>query len=537
MKNSSLIKRFSVLTGLLSLIMFFELALVIVGVDKIEALAKSLNAREIPVLDKAHQLKISVVQVQQWLTDISATRGQDGLNDGFDLAQEYADKFKKLIDDLIRIDPENEGKYREMLPLFDAYYSTGIQMARLYVDRGPEAGNRMMGQFDETAERLSDKVDTFVAESQHHAVYLGDLQRQYMIWGEFAIIGGIIMLQIALGFIFWMMARALRLLPQVVAEFNSIAEGDLTSTRVISEGDDEVGLLSRGFEGMRNQLREALGSVSQSSSQVHHAAQEMTEYTEQTLSAIDNQRREIESVASAITEMSAAAHQIAGSAEEAAASAQQADDEARAGAEVVRRAVRTIEELVCKVIEAADVIAGLEQDSESIGGVLDVIRGVAEQTNLLALNAAIEAARAGEQGRGFAVVADEVRSLASRAQDSTAEIQEIIEKLQKGARNAVQAIELGRAMTEESIAQTSRASESLMTIEQAVARINEMTAQIASASEEQSAVSGEVAESINQISLVSERTAQGARETSDAGRGLVELADRLQGVVAGFKLQ
>jgi methyl-accepting chemotaxis protein len=203
---------------------------------------------------------------------------------------------------------------------------------------------------------------------------------------------------------------------------------------------------------------------------------------------------------------------------------------------VVRNSVNGIRSLAENVEEAAGVIHRLEQDSEQIGTILDVIRGIADQTNLLALNAAIEAARAGEQGRGFAVVADEVRTLAQRTQQSTQEIQAMIEQLQEGSRNAVQVMELGRQRTEESVDLSSRAGTSLDAITSAVSRITDMNLQIASAAQEQSTVAEEMARNINQISEVSDETSHGAQQTEDASQQLSQLASELQTLVQQFKV-
>jgi methyl-accepting chemotaxis protein len=233
--------------------------------------------------------------------------------------------------------------------------------------------------------------------------------------------------------------------------------------------------------------------------------------------------------------MAATSQEVARNTAAAANAARQADSETQAGREVVNQAIDAIDHLAQEVVSAADVIHRLEAESGKIGTVLDVIRGIAEQTNLLALNAAIEAARAGEQGRGFAVVADEVRTLATRTQESTQEIQKMIERLQTGAKSAVQVMEQGRSKAQVSVQQAARAGTSLDTIATAVSAISDMNAQIASAAEEQGAVAEEINRNITNISQIANQTASGAEQTATASAELAKLAARLQTHVGRFK--
>jgi len=251
---------------------------------------------------------------------------------------------------------------------------------------------------------------------------------------------------------------------------------------------------------------------------------------------VRTQRGEIDQVATAMNEMSATVQEVARNAEQAAHAAQNADQCAKSGALVATEAMGGIDALVSEVERSAGAIHELEAESENIGMVLDVIKGIAEQTNLLALNAAIEAARAGEQGRGFAVVADEVRTLASRTQKSTQEIHHMIERLQAGASNAVRVMEAARGKGKLGVEQVERAAESLAEIAGAVATINDMNTQIASAAEEQSAVAEEINRNVVNISHGSVQSARGTEQAALASGELARLATDLHQLVAQFKV-
>lgn len=228
--------------------------------------------------------------------------------------------------------------------------------------------------------------------------------------------------------------------------------------------------------------------------------------------------------------------EIAQSADSAASAAREANSEAVQGKEAMAHTVHAIDGLTVEVTNAAEVINKLELDSESIGSVLDVIRGIADQTNLLALNAAIEAARAGEQGRGFAVVADEVRTLASRTQQSTSEIHSIIDNLQSGTRNAAHVMKKGLSTAKQTVETAGRAGNALDNIVHSVATIMDMNTQIATASEQHTTAAQEIDRCVVQISAVSETAADGSNKTADKSQQLTDLGEKLQSLVTQFKL-
>ncbi len=298
----------------------------------------------------------------------------------------------------------------------------------------------------------------------------------------------------------------------------------------------EAAQLETALHFLEARLRTVLDRISVSAEDLEAAGKETSRTVHETVQGIDRQRGETDQVATAMNEMSATVHEVASNTALAAESARQADNEAHAGKAVVHDTARAIEALASEVEQTAHAIEKLEKDSDEIGKILDVIRGIAEQTNLLALNAAIEAARAGEQGRGFAVVADEVRTLASRTQDSTREIQEMIERLQQGARNAAQAMEGGLKRTDESVGQASSAGQALEAITGSVSTIADMNTQIASASEQQGATAEEINRNITEISKLANLTTRGAEDMFDASAELDRLAAELRDAAARFSL-
>jgi methyl-accepting chemotaxis protein len=315
----------------------------------------------------------------------------------------------------------------------------------------------------------------------------------------------------------------------------SQGEGDLTA-RLDSSGNDELSDLSLAFNRYTEKIHEIVRQVQEATGELTSSSDELNSVSTETNRSMIQQRSETHQAATAVTEMASTVQEIAKSSEAAALSAREADTEALDGKSIIGAAAETINKLASEVEQSAEVINRLETESEAIGSVLDVIRGIAEQTNLLALNAAIEAARAGEQGRGFAVVADEVRTLASRTQQSTQEIQDMIENLQNGSREAVRVMESSRATTQLTVEKASDAAQSLNKIAEAVGVISDMNTQIASAAEEQSAVAQEIDKNIVQISDLAEQGADQTTHVSDASERLSKLSGSLAQLVEKFKV-
>ncbi|WP_045486634.1 methyl-accepting chemotaxis protein [Vibrio harveyi] len=322
----------------------------------------------------------------------------------------------------------------------------------------------------------------------------------------------------------------------VVEMASKIASGDLTYQLPRNKiGNDELGILADACIDMQAKLLSLVDSISSTTAQVSTATEEVSAISEQTSSGMDEQQQQLNLIATAMNEMQATVNDVANNTEAASETANGASNDAKQGLEVVQECISQINEASVAIQSVGTMVSELEQDASNISVVVDVIQDIAEQTNLLALNAAIEAARAGEQGRGFAVVADEVRTLASRTQSSTEEIVSIISKLQNCSKTAVSATNNSNDLIQVCVEQAQNAGATIGQIEQSVDNIAEKSIQIASACSEQSSVTEELHRNVEHINQFSSEVATGSRQTAIACRDLSELAVGLQEIVSQFK--
>ena len=464
-----------------------------------------------PMIQNFHSIQISVIQTQQWLTDISATRGLDGLDDGFTEAESSARQFRQAVNNLAALDPDKRAKYLALIPIYQAYYDTGKKMAQAYIDNGPDGGNLLMGEFDATAEAIYGKVDSYISDFEsmndqrldHQLLESQELQAlNYAFNAGFVVL----FLMLVIGTLRYVIGPA-RKLAQALKQ---IAGGDL-SHKVDVTSDDEIGEIGKMTNLIIEELGRVLGLVSSQGMMISAYSQATSMVVNETAEGVASQKQRATEITGVMDVMNRSVAQVDDLSGQAQASAERANNEALSGRDVIERNIQAINDLAEDIHVAEESIQQLHESSSRITTVLKVIHDIAEQTNLLALNAAIEAARAGEQGRGFAVVADEVRILAARTQGSAQEVKEMVEAFQTGTRDFVDMMARNQQQAVALVEESSRTNESLHSIAQAVANIRQMNDEIAAATSSQkevsSAVNDKIDEIVNSIISVQEKSA------------------------------
>jgi methyl-accepting chemotaxis protein len=477
------------------------------------------------------------IQIQEW---------KNVLLRGYDAGQreKYWAKFKKKESEILSktnslLDvlesEEAKDKVQHFKRVFQAAmpkYAQGYEAFK-QGNYDPKVGDKAVKGLDREPAKLLEEAQAIIfelveEESSHldESAHTGSLVSITIL---------IIVAVVVIAFLLWGFNRGLTQPTASLEKFlGRLAEGDLTASSQI-RSDDEIGRIADSARSLQEYLLSVSSALNTSSSKLDVAFTDIHSSSERVTEAANDQSTRSEAVAAAVHEMATASQEISGNATTAAEAVESTREISVNGTQAMKSTVSGINQLAEEIGNAADVVQKLEEESQNIGTVLSVIQGIAEQTNLLALNAAIEAARAGEQGRGFAVVADEVRTLAQKTQDSTTEIQDIIDNIQKGAQAAVSAMSNGTERTATSVEQVNEAGSSLEQINEQVMRIHDMNMQIAAASEEQTQVIDEISGNVREIADLSIKTTEYAAESETILANLdqireeqVELASRLK---------
>ncbi|PTU76214.1 methyl-accepting chemotaxis protein [Pseudomonas mangrovi] len=470
------------------------------------------------------------IQVQEWKNVL--LRGQDraNLDRYWGQFETQERKIQELLARLANADGTDAALRQQVERLRSEHQSLGSAYRKgrdafLAAGADPQAGDAAVKGIDRaTTEQLSALVDELHGISDSQAEIINQRAQSTILWGSLLMLASAVLVGL---FALWLLNRVLiRPIALLIGHVGQLAQGDFTAHRYPSR-EDELGRLAKATETLRSFLADTFERLKNSSNQLDHASGELNSVATSMSQGVRDQGERTDHVATAMEEMSATAQEVARHTGEAAQAADAAEAATRQGEQAMRQTIASIGTLRNDITGMAEVLQRLSVDSGRIGEVLAVIHGIAEQTNLLALNAAIEAARAGEQGRGFAVVADEVRNLAQRTAQSTAEINQIIEAVQRGTQEAVKAVESGQHSSQSGVEQVTLAGEILGGVTRSVETIRDMTRQIATAAEEQTQVADDISRNLIELAGIAASNQESVQHTERASQSLHELSSGL----------
>ncbi len=493
-----------------------------------------LNREIAVVLVHAQEMKFYTSQVQQFFSDAGATGNADALAE----ADNSAKSFKEHLAIVLGADtvPDHITKFKDLEPKFERFYTHGQKMARVYISQGRAEGNKLMEEFDKASADIARGVaDIATIHADTLQKNLEEVVANNEAIRTLAIIIGLVVAGMTAVVMIWLYRKISNPLARAIAVSNMIAAGDLTAV-IESDSRGEIGDLMRSIQGMVEKLKTIIATIQSSAHSVASASEELSASSCQMSKGVEEQSQRASQIATSTAEMSQTVVDIARNATSIASSAQNSTNVAREGQSIVGKSVEEVRGIATTVAHLSGLVTSLGDRSRQIGDIISVIKDIADQTNLLALNAAIEAARAGEQGRGFAVVADEVRKLAERTTKATSEIGSMIGTIQSEVAVAVDSMDEASARVDAGVHDVTLAGESLSNIVESVLSLQNMVQQIASATEEMSTVSDTISSDIETIARVSSETAESSTQVTLSAADLAKLSSELNQIAGAFRI-
>jgi len=524
---------FGIVSGL------FVIILVLVGISLSNLVQgiQQIKEETLPYILVVEKMDVSRSEVQQWLTDVSATHNRDGYKEATEAAGHFLDGIKQFREMYSRENNAEMLQKMENLEVeFKRFNATGKKMAEAYITSGLDAGNAMMEIFDKDSAKLNEALAAFreqqVAEA--NSITSSTLASANSSMNIMITLGicGMLLAAIFATLITRSVASPVVKMKTTMAEIGK--SGDLTC-RVAVSGNDEIGQAARAFNDLMSRLQTSLRKVHDSVDGILDASKALDASSQQIASSSSYQSDSASAMATDVEQVTVSISHISGSAREALKISADSGELSERGGKTIHNAATEMLQIADTVRETSSAIENLEQQSNHISSIAKVIKEIAEQTNLLALNAAIEAARAGEQGRGFAVVADEVRKLAERTTNATHEISQMINSIQDTTRLAVTSMSRAGSQVDGGVLLAQQAGDAINQIQQKSAQVLEMVNEISNALEEQSTASSDIAAHIEKIAQMTVENSAATNETASASGNLVQLADNMRAAVNRFK--
>jgi methyl-accepting chemotaxis protein len=530
------------IVAVIAVLLGLVLAVSFTSFQSLERSLTEVRDEGVPNAMVAKDMQMQVVQIQQWLTDISATRGQDGLDDGFKEAEKAHARFLADLNTLAASyaaekDQAGLAETEKLKQRMDVWYGVGKKMAKTYIDGGAPEGNKVMGEFDKVSTQLQEAMEPIIKSqvdeaTREIAAAISNAQRVQNI----TLIGILItVIVLAAGGVMLSngIARPLAQMSSRMADL--IGQRDF-SVRVEVSGNDEIASAGRSFNELVSALRAIMHELNIDVHSIDSTARELADAIAKSAHSSQTTSTAASAMAAAVEEMSVSLDQMRDNTQAAQEVVSSAGRYSQEGSEVIGKTIADMQRISSAVQQTADVIAELGQHTGHISGIVAVIREVADQTNLLALNAAIEAARAGEQGRGFAVVADEVRKLAERTSGATQEISSRIESIQNSSTNAVARMQSAVTEADHGARLADEARTAIASIRQSTDQVGEVFRDIVHAIAEQSTAGRSIASQVEAVANAADENSNAVAHTADAAGTLKNLSHSIRAQIDQFKV-